>query len=76
MNWVDLVIVVAAIAYAIGGYRNGAVVGLFSLAGFFGGNFDALLARVIEILNAFPTLVLVLVVRPTGILGERIGRAA
>jgi S1-C subfamily serine protease len=37
VNWVDLVIVVAAIAYAIGGYRNGAVVGLFSLAGFFGG---------------------------------------
>jgi S1-C subfamily serine protease len=37
MNWVDLVIVVAAVAYALGGYRNGAVVGLFSLAGFFGG---------------------------------------
>ena len=37
MNWVDLVIIVAAIAYAFGGYRNGAVVGLFSLAGFFGG---------------------------------------
>ncbi len=37
MNWVDLVIVVAALAYAVGGYRNGAVVGLFSLAGFFGG---------------------------------------
>jgi S1-C subfamily serine protease len=37
VNWVDLVIIVAAIAYAFGGYRNGAVVGLFSLAGFFGG---------------------------------------
>jgi S1-C subfamily serine protease len=37
MNWVDIVIVVAAVAYAFGGYRNGAVVGLFSLAGFFGG---------------------------------------
>lgn len=37
MNWVDLVIILAAAAYAVGGYRNGAVVGLFSLAGFFGG---------------------------------------
>jgi S1-C subfamily serine protease len=37
VNWVDLVIIVAAIAYAFGGYRNGAVVGFFSLAGFFGG---------------------------------------
>jgi S1-C subfamily serine protease len=34
---VDWIIVVAAIGYAIGGFRNGAVVGLFSLVGFFGG---------------------------------------
>ena len=37
MNWIDLIIVVAAMVYAIGGYRNGAVVGVFSLVGFFGG---------------------------------------
>ncbi len=37
MNLVDVLIIVAAIGYAIGGYRNGAVVGLCSLVGFFGG---------------------------------------
>lgn len=37
MNVLDVVIVLAAIAYGIGGYRSGAVVGLFSLIGFFGG---------------------------------------
>lgn len=37
MDLLDLVIIIAAIAYAVGGYRNGAVVGLFSLAGFLGG---------------------------------------
>jgi S1-C subfamily serine protease len=31
------VIIVAAIAYGIGGYRNGALIGAFSLVGFFGG---------------------------------------
>ncbi len=33
----DLILIVAAIGYAIGGYRNGAVVGALSLGGFFGG---------------------------------------
>ncbi len=37
MNALDVVIVVVAIAYAIGGFRSGAVVGVFSLIGFFGG---------------------------------------
>jgi S1-C subfamily serine protease len=37
VNLLDLVIVLAAIAYGIGGYRSGAVVGAFSLLGFFGG---------------------------------------
>jgi S1-C subfamily serine protease len=37
VNILDLVIVLAAIAYGIGGFRNGAVVGLFSMVGFFGG---------------------------------------
>jgi S1-C subfamily serine protease len=37
MNLLDLVIVLAAVAYGIGGFRSGAVVGLFSLIGFFGG---------------------------------------
>ena len=37
MNLLDLIIVVAGIAYAIGGYRSGAVVGVCSLVGFFGG---------------------------------------
>jgi S1-C subfamily serine protease len=37
VNVLDLVIVLAAIAYAIGGFRSGAVVGAFSLLGFFGG---------------------------------------
>jgi S1-C subfamily serine protease len=37
VNLLDLVIVLAAIAYAIGGFRSGAVVGAFSLLGFFGG---------------------------------------
>ncbi len=37
MNLVDLIILLAALGYAIGGFRNGAVVGAFSLVGFFGG---------------------------------------
>jgi S1-C subfamily serine protease len=37
VTFVDWIIVLAAIGYAIGGFRNGAVVGLFSLIGFFGG---------------------------------------
>lgn len=37
MNLLDLIILLAVIAYGIGGYRSGAVVGLFSLIGFFGG---------------------------------------
>jgi S1-C subfamily serine protease len=37
VNLLDLLIVLAAIAYAIGGYRSGAVVGVCSLIGFFGG---------------------------------------
>jgi S1-C subfamily serine protease len=37
VNLLDLVIVLAAIAYAVGGFRSGAVVGVFSLLGFFGG---------------------------------------
>jgi S1-C subfamily serine protease len=37
MNLLDLVIILAAIAYAVGGFRSGAVVGVFSLVGFFGG---------------------------------------
>lgn len=34
---VDWIIVIAAVGYAIGGFRNGAVVGMLSLVGFFGG---------------------------------------
>jgi S1-C subfamily serine protease len=37
VNLLDLVIILAAIAYGIGGFRSGAVVGIFSLIGFFGG---------------------------------------
>lgn len=37
MNLLDVVIILAAIAYGIGGFRSGAVVGAFSLVGFFGG---------------------------------------
>jgi S1-C subfamily serine protease len=37
VNLLDLIIILAAIAYGIGGFRNGAVVGLFSMIGFFGG---------------------------------------
>jgi len=37
VNILDVVIILAAIAYGIGGFRNGAVVGLFSMIGFFGG---------------------------------------
>ena len=37
MNILDLVIVLAAIAFAVGGFRNGAVVGLLSMLGFFAG---------------------------------------
>ncbi len=37
MNILDLIVILAAIAYGIGGFRNGAVVGLFSMIGFFGG---------------------------------------
>jgi S1-C subfamily serine protease len=37
VNILDVIIVLFAIAYGIGGFRNGAVVGVFSLIGFFGG---------------------------------------
>ena len=37
MNILDLLIVLAVIAYAIGGFRSGAVVGALSMIGFFGG---------------------------------------
>ena len=37
MNILDVVIIVVAIAYGIGGFRSGAVIGIFSLIGFFGG---------------------------------------
>jgi S1-C subfamily serine protease len=37
MNLLDLIIILAAVAYGIGGFRSGAVVGIFSLVGFFGG---------------------------------------
>jgi S1-C subfamily serine protease len=37
VNLLDLIIVVAAIAYGVGGFRSGAVVGIFSLIGFFSG---------------------------------------
>lgn len=37
MNILDVVIVVAALAYGVGGFRNGAVVGALSMLGFFGG---------------------------------------
>jgi S1-C subfamily serine protease len=46
MSLVDIIIILAAVAYAYGGYRNGAVVGAFSLAGFLGGSvLGAQLAR-------------------------------
>jgi S1-C subfamily serine protease len=37
VNVLDLIVILAAIAYGIGGFRNGAVIGLFSMIGFFGG---------------------------------------
>jgi S1-C subfamily serine protease len=37
VNLLDLFIVIAAIAYGFGGFRNGAVVGALSMIGFFGG---------------------------------------
>jgi S1-C subfamily serine protease len=37
VNLLDLIIILAAIAFGIGGFRNGAVVGLFSMLGFFTG---------------------------------------
>jgi S1-C subfamily serine protease len=37
VNLLDLIIVLAAVAYGVGGFRSGAVVGIFSLCGFFGG---------------------------------------
>jgi S1-C subfamily serine protease len=37
VNVLDIIIVLAAIAYGIGGFRNGAIVGIFSMIGFFGG---------------------------------------
>jgi S1-C subfamily serine protease len=37
VNLLDLIIILAAVAYGIGGFRSGAVVGVFSLIGFFGG---------------------------------------
>jgi len=37
VNILDVVIVVAAVAYGIGGFRHGAIVGALSMLGFFGG---------------------------------------
>jgi S1-C subfamily serine protease len=37
VNVLDIIILVAALAYGIGGFRSGALVGVFSLIGFFGG---------------------------------------
>ncbi len=37
MDLLDVAILIAAVAYAVGGFRNGALVGVFSLAGFLGG---------------------------------------
>jgi S1-C subfamily serine protease len=37
VNVLDIIIIVAALAYGIGGFRSGALVGIFSLIGFFGG---------------------------------------
>jgi len=37
VNLLDVIIILAAIAYGIGGFRSGAVIGIFSLLGFFGG---------------------------------------
>ena len=37
MNLLDVIIILAAVAYGIGGFRSGAVIGIFSLLGFFGG---------------------------------------
>src|ERR1019366_1608525 len=37
VDLLDFVILGAAVGYGLGGYRNGAVVGVFSLAGFLGG---------------------------------------
>ena len=37
MDIVDAVVILACLGYAVGGYRNGAVVGFCSLAGFIGG---------------------------------------
>jgi S1-C subfamily serine protease len=37
VNLLDIIIILAAVAYGIGGFRSGAVVGIFSLLGFFGG---------------------------------------
>lgn len=36
-DWLDLVLVVAALVYAVGGFRNGALVAALSFTGFFGG---------------------------------------
>ena len=37
MNLLDVIVILAAIAYGIGGFRSGAVIGVCSLIGFFGG---------------------------------------
>jgi S1-C subfamily serine protease len=37
VNFLDVIIILAAVAYGIGGFRSGAVIGIFSLLGFFGG---------------------------------------
>ena len=37
MNLLDVIIILAAIAFGIGGFRNGAIVGICSMIGFFGG---------------------------------------
>ena len=54
MNWLDLVLVVAALSFAFSGYRQGFVVGVLAFAGFLAGGVVGLLVapRLVSALRA------------------------
>ena len=59
MNWLDLVLVVAALSFAFSGYRQGFVVGVLAFAGFLAGGVVGLLLapRLVSSLRARPRAV-------------------
>ena len=74
MNWIDILIVVAAISFGFSGYRQGFVVGVLAFVGFLGGSVIGLLfaPTVVQRLNAgvFQSLLAIAVVLVMATIGQ------